>query len=90
MPITLTSPISGPVVAKKEVTGFSIDLSGGMISIQFADLTAQGETVGQSSGGCSLYAPDGTPRFTQQEYASIKAAVYRLALADGIVAGAVD
>lgn len=90
MPITLDTPISGPVVAKKEVVGFNIDLRGGTIAIQFADLTAQGEVVGQSSGGCSLYAPDGTPRFTGEEYASIKAAVYRLALADGIVAGSVD
>lgn len=90
MPITLSTPIAGPVVAKKEVAGFTIDLRGGMLSIQFADMTAQGEVVGQSGGGCSIYAPDGTPLFTQQEYASIKAAVYRIGIAAGVVAGAVE
>ena len=90
MPITLATPISGPVVAKKEVVGFTIDLRGGSLSIQFADLTAQGEVVGQSSGGCSIYAPDGTPLFTQAEYASIKAAVYRVGIATGVVAGTVE
>lgn len=90
MPITLSTPISGPVVANKEVVGFSIDLRGGTLSIQFADMTAQGEIVGQSSGGCSIYAPDGTPLFTQQEYASIKTAVYRIGIAAGVVAGTVE
>lgn len=90
MPITLETPIAGPVVAKKEVIGFSIDLRGGMLSIQFADLTAQGEVVGQSSGGCLIYAPDGAPLFTPAEYASIKAAVYRIGIAAGVVAGTVE
>lgn len=90
MPITLSAPIAGPVVTKKEVVGFTIDLRAGMITIQFADMTAQGEVVGQSSGGCSIYAPDGAPLFTQQEYASIKAAVYRIGIAAGVVAGTVD
>ena len=90
MPITLNTPIAGPVVAKKEVVGFTIDLRGGMLSINFADMTAQGDVVGQSSGGCSIYAPDGTPLFTPAEYTSIKAAVYRLGIAAGVVAGAVE
>lgn len=90
MPITLGTPIAGPVVTKKEVAGFHIDLRGGTLSIQFADMTAQGEVVGQSSGGCSIYAPDGTPLFTQAEYASIKAAVYRIGIATGVVAGTVE
>lgn len=90
MPITLTTPIAGPTVAKKEIVGFTIDLRGGMLSINFADLTAQGEIVGQSSGGCSIYAPDGAPLFTQAEYSSIKAAVYRIGIAAGVVAGTVE
>lgn len=90
MPIVLTNPISGPVVTRKEVVGFSVDLRGGTLSVQFEDLTDSGETVGSSSGGAPLYSPDGIPRFTPAEYAAIKAAVYRIAIADGLVAGTVE
>lgn len=89
MPITLDTPIAGPVIAKKEVVGFHIDLLAGTLALQFSDMTAEGEVVGSSGAGCSLYTPAGTPRFTGEEYASIKAAVYRLALESGLVAGTV-
>lgn len=89
MPITLTNPISGPVVTRKEVIAFAVNLQQGTVAITFADMTDDGETVGTSNAGASLYTPAGTPRFTGPEYASIKALVYRIALEDGLVAGTV-
>lgn len=89
MPIVLSNPISGPVVTRKELTAFAVDLQGGLLSLTFADLTDGGQRVGQSSVACALHAPDGSPLFTGAEYASIKAAVYRIAIASGAVDGSV-
>jgi len=64
MPIILSEPESGPVVTKKEVVGFSVDLLGQLLTITFANYTDTGDKVGTSSRSCKPHAPDGTPLLT--------------------------
>lgn len=90
MPIALTTPISGPVVTRKEVVAFTVNLQNKQLHLRFADLTAEGQVVGESSAALSLSLPNGDPRFTAEEYALIKAAVYRLAIESGVVLGVVE
>lgn len=90
MPIALTQPITGPVVTRKEIVGFSIDLQAGTLSMKFDHLTAEAETVGSSSCSASLYAPDGQPRFSLELYGQIKQSLYAIAIEDGCVAGVVE
>lgn len=88
MPIILDNPETGPAVTKKEVVGFAVNLPGQLLTITFANITATGEMVGTSSRSCSTHAPDGTPLLTAEEYATVRGALYRLALNAGIVSGA--
>lgn len=90
MPIGLTTPISGPVVTRKEVVSFTVDLRNQLLHLRFVDLTADGQAVGESNATVSLRMPNGDPRFTAEEYALIKAAVYRLAIESGVVLGVVE
>lgn len=87
MPIILSEPESGPVVTKKEVIGFGVDLPGQLLTITFANITESGAMVGTTSASCRTHAPDGTPLLTAEEYATVRGALYRLALNAGIVSG---
>lgn len=89
MPIALTEQITRPSIVKMEIFGFSVDLRGGRIELQFAHLTADNDIAGVSSGSASLYVND-VPQFTAAEYASIKGALYRIAVEQGLVAGVVE
>ena len=90
MPITLRTPIKGPVVTRQEISSFTVDIDGGIVVMNFADITESGEVVGQTPGESRLFLPDGRPRFSPQLYADIKAMLYRLAMEDGIVDGTVE
>lgn len=89
MPITLETPITGPVITRKEVTSFAVDLAGGTVTLGLAGLDDSGNVIDTASAVASLYRPDGAPRFTPELYGQIKAALYAIALEDGIVAGTV-
>ena len=90
MPITLDTPIAGPTITRKEVTSFAVDLAGGTVTLGLAGLDEAGSVIETSSAVASLYRPDGTPRFAPELYGSIKAALYAIALEDGIVSGVVE
>lgn len=88
MPIS-TDPITPPTIVAQEVTRFTCDLEAMTVYIRFTQLDADGGKHGASDYTLSLIK-DGAARFTPEEYASIKGALYRLALEDGVVSGAVS
>jgi hypothetical protein len=88
MPLELTTAIPRDPIASVEVIGFHIDLQSMQMQVRLAELTQAGEMIGQQMHGVNLVS-NGQPRFTSSEYNSIKAAIYRLLIADGIVAGSV-
>lgn len=90
MPISLTNPIQGPAVTRKEITAFSVNLQDGVVSMTFAGLTETGEAIGSETFAASLYQPNGTPRFAPALYAEIKSALYAIAIEDGHVVGVVE
>lgn len=89
MPIQIKDPIQAPAIVAKEISGFSVNLVSMRCDISFVSFDETGKVAGEESHNIPLLA-DGAPRFTPEEYASIKAALYRLALEDGVVAGAVS
>jgi hypothetical protein len=49
--------------------------------------TEAGDSVNQEQVHLNLLDSEGTPRFTMEEYKSIKQAMYRMILADGLIKG---
>lgn len=88
MPIILSSPESKPAIVAHEIVSFNINLQAMTAAIEFVSIDAAGGKAPAFGVTCSLLA-SGAPRFTPSEYASIKAALYRLAIEDGHVAGEV-
>lgn len=88
MPIS-TDPITAPTIVAQEITRFTCDLDAMTVYIRFTQLDADGGKHGASDYTLSLIA-NGQTRFTADEYASIKGALYRLALEDGVVSGTVS
>lgn len=88
MPILLNSPESKPAVIAHEIAAFAVNLQAMTASMEFVAIDENGGKAPAFGITCSLIA-NGAPRFTPAEYASIKAALYRIALEDGHVAGTV-
>lgn len=88
MPIILSSPESKPAIVAHEIVSFDINLQAMTAAIEFISIDANGGRATAFGVTCSLLASD-VPRFTPAEYASIKSALYRLAIEDGHVAGTV-
>lgn len=89
MPITLATPISGPVAVAAEIVKFEIDLRDGVARMTFSLRDAAGVEVRSESCTSPLFTPQGVPRFGLQLYADIKATLYALAIADGYIDGQV-
>lgn len=89
MPIILNTPEPKPATVAHEIVNFSVDLQQMTVSMQFVAIDAAGGSVPSLGIQCGLLKVDGSPRFTPAEYASIKAALYRLAIEDGHIAGTV-
>lgn len=90
MPIALETPVPvviAPTVAH-EIVSFAVNLQTMTASMEFISIDADGIKRPSFGITCNLLA-GGNPRFTQAEYSSIKAALYRLAIEDGHVAGVV-
>ncbi len=90
MPIELETTIARDPVTKSEIVQFTVDLRGFLLRTELADLTDAGEVVRRHiPEPVRLLDADGRPRFTAEEYASIKGAIYRMLIEDGIVSGTV-
>lgn len=90
MPITLETPIAGPVAVAAEIVQFDCDLSAGTARMVFSLRTAQGDEIRTQSCTSPLFTPQGAPRFAAQLYADIKATLYGIAVEDGHIAGTVE
>lgn len=89
MPIILEAPIPRANVTAKEIVHFVADLRTMTVYMTFANIDENGAKVSvDPQVSCALVDGNGS-RFTPEEYASIKTALYRLALEDGHVAGTV-
>ncbi len=90
MPIRLEEPIVRDPVTRAEIVQFTIDLRANILRAEVARMTDAGEIVGTVvTQAISLRTDAGSPRFTQQEYNTVKAAIYRMLIEDGIIAGTV-
>lgn len=90
MPLALDTPIARDSITTVEVVYFNVDMRGSTILVGFAQMTSAGEVIGTFERQINLLDAENNPRFTPEEYDSIKSAIYRLALEDGIVAGTVE
>lgn len=90
MPLALDTPIPRDSITTVEVVYFNVDLRGNTMLVGFAQMTSSAEVIGTFERQISLRDANDNPRFTAEEYGSIKSAIYRLALEDGIVAGTVE
>jgi len=90
MPLSLETPIARDPITQVEIIYFTPDLRANTMLVGFAQLTSTGEVIGTFERPINLLDANHAPRFTAEEYASIKSAIYRLALEDGIVAGTVE
>lgn len=88
-PIELDTPVQAPAIVAMELGHFAVDLRAMTVAVRFDEIDESGARNGSVSGDLSLLDGNGVPRFTAQEYATIKAAIYRLSIADGVVAGKV-
>ena len=92
MPIELETPIEQPArrITAKEITQFTCDLVSMTVQIRFSYIDQDRQRIPDRDEDHTLsLVDDGHPRFTPEEYASIKAALYRLAGEDGAASGVV-
>ena len=89
MPITLSEPVARPSVTQAEIVSFNVDLQTGSVIIRFARKTADGVVIETTSSIATLFNANGIPQFTPAEYASIKGALYRIVIEQGLIAGAI-
>lgn len=75
-------PVGAPIVVD-EIVGFSADLVHGVLTIAIDAVDADGKVITQEPKKSKLFNPDGSPRFTAEERAVFKGALYRIGIADG-------
>lgn len=87
MPIQLATPVERKPIVMAEVIYFNADLRAMTVLIGFAHMDEDGVVIKTTEHQCSLVDAEKNPRFTPEEYASVKGALYRLSFEDGLVAG---
>lgn len=89
MPIELPTPIAQPAVAlvAKEISSFSVDLERMRAEVRFTYVDEKGVRHHGRDEDVTLELVDGEgmPRFTAEEYGSIKGVLYRLSAEDGFI-----
>jgi hypothetical protein len=89
MPLTLATPVERKPITKVEVIYFNLDNRSMTVLIGLNHMDEDGESIKTTEHLVSLVNEKGSPEFTTAEYGTIKGALYRFLIKNGIVAGSI-